>query len=92
MANNAIVHTTTAGWIVPAVQLGGLRVTPRTNPAALGEIADRAGLRLLVLDPARARGQAGLEPLVRGTDTTIAGWQRCADGPWRVWTREAPPR
>jgi hypothetical protein len=58
----------------------------------LGEIADRAGLRLLVLDPARARGQAGLEPLVRGTDTTIAGWQRCADGPWRVWTREAPPR
>jgi hypothetical protein len=76
---------------VPAVQLGGLRVTPRTTPAALGRIADAAGLRVLVLDPVRARGQAGLTPLVKGDATEVDGWRRCADRPLRIWTRAPAP-
>lgn len=87
LANNAMVHSVQDGWLVPAVQLGGLRVTPRTTPAALGRIADEAGLRVLVLDPVRARGQVGLTPLVKGDATELDGWRRCADRPLRIWTR-----
>jgi hypothetical protein len=91
LANNALVHTVRDGWLVPAVQLGGLRITPRTTPAALGRIADDAGISVLVLDPARARGQPGLAPLARGDATAVDGWARCANGPLRVWTRSPPP-
>jgi hypothetical protein len=91
LANNAMVHSEQDGWLVPAVQLGGLRVTPRTTPAALGRIADAAGLRVLVLDPVRARGQAGLTPLVKGDATEVDGWRRCADRPLRIWTRAPAP-
>ena len=87
LANNALVHTEVGGWLVPAVQLSGLRVTPRTTPAALGRIADEAGLRVLVLDPVRARGQPGLNPLSSGTDEEVDGWRRCTDRPLRIWTR-----
>ncbi len=90
LANNALVHTAVAGWLVPAVQLGGLRVTPRTTPLALGRMADDAGLRVLVLDPVRTRGQPGLAPLSQGEATEVDGWRRCADRPLRIWTRADP--
>lgn len=88
MSNSPWAHTATNGWIVPAVHLGGLYVTPRTTPANLAKIADDAGLTTLVLDPARGRRDlAGLRDLFDAKAPEVDGWARRSASSWRIWVR-----
>ena len=88
IANSALAHTDSDGWLQPGIQLGGLRVTPRTTPDALGDLADARGLSVLVLDPTRhRRDHVGLAPLYDARLLTVDGWRRRATGRWRVWER-----
>lgn len=88
MSNSPWAHTEADGWIVPAANLGGLRVTPRTTPADLAKIADDAGLTTLALDPARGRRDlAGLRELFEARSTDVAGWTCRSASSWRIWVR-----
>lgn len=88
MSNSPWAHTESEGWIVPAVHLGGLYVTPRTTPADLAKIADDAGLTTLVLDPARGRRDlAGLRDLFDAKALEVDGWSRRSASSWRIWAR-----
>ena len=88
MSNSPWAHTEFEGWIVPAVHLGGLYVTPRTTPSDLAKIADDAGLTMLVLDPARGRRDlAGLRELFDAKAPEVYGWSRRSASSWRIWVR-----
>lgn len=88
VATSPWFHGEDQGWLVPSVQLSGLRVDPRSlDPGRLAALLDREGLACVALDAGRTRrGWPGLGPLLE--EEGASGWRlRGAAEGWWVWER-----
>lgn len=78
------------GWLIPSIDLTGLRVAPLT-PGTLRSLARQHGAACVALDVTRTRGAwPGLHDLLGSGP--VPGYRRLEDpAGWRIWAVEADP-